>query len=224
MLKHESSHLLESQRLGLVQNTSLGASAPIVEVRTEQPLSGEGCKAKSEHRLNGIPNSPSGPLELQSSFRQIEQSQEPKSTWKFGFTCITGTLQLELYQSPSAETSGASAASEDEKIYDSKTERSLLGVPKARIKISLPIWWSGKVIETLVYRSQVGWSQLLRTRSITNTSDGCYSRALRNIKTGDLGALVKQFDQRQTTPWDELTCGWNLFSVSDHLALVYDDH
>lgn len=51
----------------------------------------------------------------------------------------------------------------------------------------------------------------------------CYTKALRNIQNGDLGALVKQFDQRQATPWDELMCGWNLFSVSDHPFLVYCD-
>lgn len=107
--------------------------------------------------------------------------------------------------------------------YGKTTEHSLLGVPKARIKISLPTWWSGKVIESLVYRSQVGWSQLLRTRSIMNSSYDCYNMAIRNIKNGDLGALVTQFDQRQGTPWDELMCGWNLFTVSDHFALVYND-
>lgn len=224
MLKRASSHLLESQRLGLVHNTSPGASEPVVEVRTEQQSGVEGCEVMSEQRLNGTPNSPIATLALQRSFRQIEQSQEPKSTWKFGFNCITGALQLELYQSPSANTSDASTASKDDETYDKNTECSLLGVPKARIKISFPTWWSGKVIEALVYRSQVGWSQLLRTRSIMSSSYDCYIRALRNINNGDLEALIKQFDQRQATPWDELICGWNLFSVGDHLPLLYANY
>lgn len=224
MLKHASSHLLESQRPGLVHNTSLGAPTPVVEVRTEQASSVDIYEATSEQRLNRTPYSPIGTLTLQRSFRQIEQSQEPKSRWVFGFACITGAFQLELYQSPLANAIDAAAASKDEDIYDKATERSLFGVPKARIKISLPTWWSGKVIEALVYRSQVGWSQLLRTRSIMNFSYDCYIMVLYNIRNGDLGALVKQFDQRQATPWDELMCGWNLFSVSHHLALVNDYH
>jgi hypothetical protein len=178
----------------------------------------------SEQRLKKIINSPMGTVALQRTFRQIEQSQRPKSTWDFGFACVTGALQLELYQSPSANESDAAATSEYERAYDKETESLLLGVPKARIKISLPTWWSGKVIEALVYRSQVGWSQLLRTRSITDHSYDCYTRALRNIKSGDLEALVKQFDQRQATPWDELMCGWNLFSVSGHPAIFDGNH
>lgn len=178
----------------------------------------------SEQRLNRTPNSPVDTVTLQRSFRQIEQSQKPKSTWELGFACITGALQLELYQSPSANVSDAAAAREDEEIYDKGTESSIFGVPKAKITIRLPTWWSGKVIEALLYRSQVGWSQLLRTRSIMNPSYDCYIMALHNIKNGDLGALVKQFDQRQATPWDELMCGWNLFSVSNYLALVNDSH
>lgn len=76
------------------------------------------CEAISEQKLIRTPNSPIGTVTLQRSFLQIERSQEPKSTWEFGFTSVTGALQLELNQSQSANTSDAAAASEYDEAYD----------------------------------------------------------------------------------------------------------
>lgn len=200
----------------------LSSPMSTVQERTEQPLSLQGHAIISTQRLNNHPSkSLSGNVILQSLFRQIAESQEPKSTWGFGFACITGSLQLELYQFSSAKTCDTGSASENNSPDDETADQSLLGVPKARIKVRLPTWWSSKVIEALVYRSQVGWSQLLRTRNILTYSDERHMRALRNIEDGDLGSLVKQFDQRQLSPWDEFSTGWSLLSVGTCPAHVY---
>lgn len=221
LLKCVSSHLLESQKLGLVHE-SFGRPALAVRERTEQPLSLESQAVMSKQRLDKTRKSPIGTMTLQQSFRQIEEGQEPKTTWGFGFACITGSLQLEFYQSPSTDIYDTGTASETENIDDKDTDRSLLGVPKARIKVTLPRWWSSKVIETLVYRSQVGWSQLLRTRNVFPRFGERNFRSIRIIRDGDLEALVKQFDQRQLAPGDEFGNGWNLVSVRTFLAHVYN--
>ncbi|KAJ0114991.1 hypothetical protein J7T55_001398 [Diaporthe amygdali] len=212
-------HLLESQRLRFIHNNSVGTSVPILQERTEPPLSLEGRRAMSEQRLNSTANSPIGTITVEHSFRKIVKSSWPKSTWELGLAYITGSLQLEFYQSPSSDiTCRASASSDDKLSYHEKADQSVLGVPKARIKISLPTWWSGKVIEALLYRSQVGWMQLLRTRNNLAYSRELYDRVLGNIESGNLAELVKQFDQRQLAPWDELWSGWNLFAANGTYA------
>lgn len=177
-----------------------------------------------DETLNRAADSPAATTPLQFSFRRFAQSQAPDSRWGFGFACITGAFQLEFYQSTFSNVGGAARLRHNRVSNKKKSDDSMLEVPKARIKISLPTWCSSKIIETLVYRTQVGWSQLLRTRSIIDNSRDCYSKVARNIQNDDLDALKKQFDQRQVTPWDELGCGWNFFSVSGYPVPIYSNH
>lgn len=206
-LRHVYRRLLETQRLDFVEHTP-GSTAANMQPRTQQRLSPEATAIMSKS-LNST--SSVGTVEFQPPFRQYDEGQETNSSWGLGFTYITGTLELEFYQSPPASNSSYTSRIQPPK--DKKGRQPSSEVLKAKITVRLPTWWSSRVIEAFVYRSQCGWSQRLRTRNILAGSDQRYKTAMYNIAKGDLAALTKQFDQRQLTPWDENEFGWNLILV-----------
>lgn len=200
-------HLLEARRLDSVKYIP-GSTAPSVQAREQQPLSPEATAIMSKSRNS---TSSVGTVKSQPPFRQYDEDQETKSSWGLGFTCITGALELGFYQPPPASNSNYTSRIEPPK--DKTARQPSSEVPKVKITVRLPTWWSSRVIEAFVYRSQCGWSQRLRTRNILANSDNRYGAARYNIENGDLAALTKQFDQRQLTPWDENEFGWNLILV-----------
>lgn len=103
--------------------------------------------------------------------------------------------------------------SPEENGEETKHVESPCAAPKASIKITLPRWWSTQVIDWLLYRTQVGWSQHLRMRNSLQNADSLRYDVEREIDIGDLTALRKRFDQKQLAPWDEARDGWDLFSV-----------
>lgn len=200
-------HLLETRRLDLMEYIP-GPTAPNVQLRTQQPLSPEATAIMSKSLSS---TSSVGTVEFQPPVCQYDEGQETKSSWGLGFTYITGALELEIYQSPSA--SNSSYTSRIDPPEDKEARQPSSEVSKAKITIKFPTWWSSRVIEAFVYRSQCGWLQRLRTRNILANSDDRFETARQNIENGDLAALAKQFDQRQLTPWDEKDSGWNLILV-----------
>lgn len=171
---------------------------------------------------NDTAHSSLGAASFHRSFRQQSETWDLVSSWDVGLAWITGAFQLDIYETDPA--CDAKDLTSGNTLKDEGADRPLFKKPKARVTVTLPRWWSNRVIEALVYKSHVGWSQVLRTRNILAYSYKLQCSVRQNIRRGDLEALVKQFDQKQLTPWDELAYGWNLFAVSASSTRINDFH
>ncbi|KAI7775323.1 hypothetical protein LA080_007040 [Diaporthe eres] len=188
--------ILEAQRQDI--SYLLSNKSTTVEQRAINPTSNSGLKDNVPDSLAAWKQGSKDVLSLSTAsinraFHLSSGSQQPEIewSWEIGIACITGTLGVKTYQLKT--TDQASMKSSEENREETKHVEPPCAAPKATIKITLPRCLSTQVIDWLLYRTQVGWSHLLRARNNLQAADSL------------------RYD---LAPWDEVRNGMDLFSPS----------